>query len=213
MRSPAARSRCCLPHRRAVAAAGQRELAGVAALLADDLRDEAALAARAVGIRDLIEEARDEHLASLDADDGLQAISVYGRRLPCSSLRCPCHGATRPHAAGARSVARGRAAAPPPPHSATSTTSWRGPCTPSTRLSSMSDVADGPETNVSGRRSRRTSSPSTRHRLGHELDDLRRARRRRRGGRARASARGGPPAGPRGEHDRAGLGDREPCSR
>ena len=54
----------------------QRELAGVAALLADGLRDEAALAARAVGIRDLIEEARDEHLASLDADDGLQAISV-----------------------------------------------------------------------------------------------------------------------------------------
>src|SRR5207248_3759116 len=37
--------------------------------------------------------------------------------------------------------------------STTSATSVRGPWTPSTRLSSMSDVADGPEMNVSGRRS------------------------------------------------------------
>jgi hypothetical protein len=54
----------------------QRELAGVASLLADGLRDEAALAARSVGVRDLIEDARDEHLASLEADDGLQALCV-----------------------------------------------------------------------------------------------------------------------------------------
>ncbi len=38
----------------------------------------------------------------------------------------------------------------------------RGPCTPSTRLSSMSDVADGPEMKVTGRRPVRTASPSLR---------------------------------------------------
>src|SRR3954453_2611834 len=38
------------------------------------------------------------------------------------------------------------------------TTRLRGPWTPSTRFSSMSDVADGPETNVSGRRSRPRST-------------------------------------------------------
>jgi hypothetical protein len=44
-------------------------------------------------------------------------------------------------------------------HQATSTTwSTRGPCTPSTRSNSMSDVADGPETNVSGRPVRTASS-------------------------------------------------------
>src|SRR6266542_4327280 len=37
------------------------------------------------------------------------------------------------------------------PSLTTSATSVRGPWTPSTRLSSMSDVADGPEMNVSGR--------------------------------------------------------------
>jgi hypothetical protein len=54
----------------------QRELAGVASLLVDGLRDEAAVAARAAGIRDLIEAARNEHLASLDPDAGLQALSI-----------------------------------------------------------------------------------------------------------------------------------------
>src|SRR5690606_12839524 len=37
-------------------------------------------------------------------------------------------------------------------HRTTSTSSVRGPCTPSTRDSSMSLVADGPDTKVSGRR-------------------------------------------------------------
>src|SRR5262249_30288223 len=47
---------------------------------------------------------------------------------------------------------------------ATRTTRLRGPCTPSTRLSSMSEVADGPEMNVIGRPShpRRTASASGR---------------------------------------------------
>ena len=54
----------------------QRELAGVASLLADGLHDEAALAARSVGIRDLIEDARNEHLATLEPDEGLQALCV-----------------------------------------------------------------------------------------------------------------------------------------
>ena len=52
----------------------------------------------------------------------------------------------------------------------TSTTSVRGPWTPSTRSSSMSEVAEGPEMNVSGRRSR-TASLQARDRLGDELDD------------------------------------------
>ena len=41
---------------------------------------------------------------------------------------------------------------------ATTTTSRRGPCTPSTRLSSMSLVADGPETRTIGRPSRALGS-------------------------------------------------------
>ena len=35
-------------------------------------------------------------------------------------------------------------------HPAMRTSRLRGPCTPSTRVSSMSDVADGPEMSVSG---------------------------------------------------------------
>lgn len=54
----------------------QRELAGVVSLLGDGLPEEAELAARRVGVLDLIEAARDEHLARLDADDGLQALGV-----------------------------------------------------------------------------------------------------------------------------------------
>ena len=45
-------------------------------LLGDGLPEEAELAARRVGVLDLIEAARDEHLARLDADDGLQALGV-----------------------------------------------------------------------------------------------------------------------------------------
>jgi hypothetical protein len=54
----------------------QRELAGVAVLLADGLPDEAELTARRVGVLDLVEAARNEHLARLDAEDGLQALLV-----------------------------------------------------------------------------------------------------------------------------------------
>jgi hypothetical protein len=54
----------------------QRELAGVASLLADGRRDEAALTARSVGLHDRIEDARNEHLARLGPDDGLRALCV-----------------------------------------------------------------------------------------------------------------------------------------
>jgi hypothetical protein len=54
----------------------QRELAGVAVLLADGLPDEAELAARRVGVLELVEAARNEHLARLDAEDGLQTLLV-----------------------------------------------------------------------------------------------------------------------------------------
>ena len=47
----------------------------------------------------------------------------------------------------------------------------RGPCTPSTRLSSMSEVADGPDTNVSGRPSR-DGLLEPRDRLWDDPDDL-----------------------------------------
>ncbi len=43
---------------------------------------------------------------------------------------------------------------------AITTTSWRGPWTPSTRDSSMSEVADGPETKVTGARRSRTAGAS-----------------------------------------------------
>jgi hypothetical protein len=54
----------------------QRELAGVASLIADGRREEAALAARAAGVLELIEDGRNAHLARLDADDGLQALGI-----------------------------------------------------------------------------------------------------------------------------------------
>jgi hypothetical protein len=57
----------------------QRELAGVASLLGDGLPEEAELAARRVGVLELIEAARNEHLAELDADDGLQALAADWR--------------------------------------------------------------------------------------------------------------------------------------
>jgi hypothetical protein len=57
----------------------QRELAGIASLLGDGLPEEAELAARRVGVLELIEAARNEHLAHLDADDGLQALAVDWR--------------------------------------------------------------------------------------------------------------------------------------
>src|SRR5262249_5009391 len=40
------------------------------------------------------------------------------------------------------------------------TTRCRGPCTPSTRFSSMSEVAEGPEIRVTGARRSRTAEPS-----------------------------------------------------
>ena len=49
----------------------------------------------------------------------------------------------------------------------------RGPWTPSTRLSSMSEVADGPETKRDRPPFRAHELAEARHRLRHELDDLR----------------------------------------
>ena len=43
-------------------------------------------------------------------------------------------------------------------YATTKTSSVRGPCTPSTRSSSMSEVADGPDTNVIGRPSAAASA-------------------------------------------------------
>ena len=60
--------------------------------------------------------------------------------------------------------------------------SRRGPWTPSTRSSSMSDVADGPETNVIGRAARAARRQAA-HASGTVRDDLVGARRCRRGGR------------------------------
>ena len=93
----------------------------------------------------------------------------------------------------------------------TRTSSVRGPCTPSTRSSSISDVAEGPDTSVmaarrgrprrGGRRRRARSaticsSPDHAHvQVGHE--------------RQRAAARALAAV----EHDRAGLGDRRARSR
>ena len=92
-------------------------------------------------------------------------------------------------------------------HSTTKITSLRGPCTPSTRSSSMSEVALGPETSVIGRPSAaagasaatasgtdawmRAASTKQMWQVGHE--------------RERAAAAVGAAV----EHDRAGLGDRE----
>ena len=72
----------------------------------------------------------------------------------------------------------------------------------------MSEVADGPETNVMGRRSRMTSSDESRHRLGYELYDLgliddadMEVRNERQGSASLCR--------PRTENDRARLGDRD----
>lgn len=54
----------------------RRELAGVVTLIDEGLSDDAERAARATGVRELIEEARNEHLAGLDADEGLRALLV-----------------------------------------------------------------------------------------------------------------------------------------
>ena len=84
----------------------------------------------------------------------------------------------------------------------------RGPCTPSTRSSSMSDVALGPETNVSGRPSARGAGASAAIASG--------TRRGRRPASTTQTCRSGtsvsarrPLRGAAVEHDRAGLGDRQ----
>ena len=89
----------------------------------------------------------------------------------------------------------------------TSTSSLRGPWTPSTRSSSMSEVADGPETSVIGRPAR-AASASRCDGVGHPGDDV--------AGLDHADVvvgherqRAAPRARPAVEHDRAGLGDRE----
>src|SRR6266702_4371713 len=69
--------------------------------------------------------------------------------------RHPDEQALAPHHGTAVVVPVGMLAADAPAGSPTMTTSRvRGPWTPSTRLSSMSEVAEGPETKVMGRRSR-----------------------------------------------------------
>ena len=55
---------------------GRRELAGVVSLLDEGLRADAESAARAIGLLELVETARDRHLATLDADEGLRALLV-----------------------------------------------------------------------------------------------------------------------------------------
>lgn len=54
-----------------------RELAATVARLLDELplRDRRRVAA-GVGLEDLVEEARDEYLAGLDADDGLAVLTI-----------------------------------------------------------------------------------------------------------------------------------------
>lgn len=52
-------------------------------------------------------------------------------------------------------------------YSTTMTSRVRGPCTPSTRFNSMSDVADGPDTRVIGRCSARTRSRSSSNASGN----------------------------------------------
>ena len=45
-------------------------------LIEEGLRDDAETAARATGVLELVEAARNEHLAGLDADEGLRALIV-----------------------------------------------------------------------------------------------------------------------------------------
>ena len=95
----------------------------------------------------------------------------------------------------------------------TSTSRRRGPCTPSTRSSSMSEVADGPETSVIGRPCARRPRASAATASGTDGDDLRLARRRT-GGRSGTSVSARRPERRAAvEHDRAGLGDRRARSR
>lgn len=57
-------------------ARSRRELAGVVTLIDEGLADDAVAAARATGVLALVEAARNEHLAGLDADEGLRALFV-----------------------------------------------------------------------------------------------------------------------------------------
>lgn len=70
--------------------------------LATDPNEEQA---RSLGILNLVEQARDEHLASLDADDGLAALVVTWEEVvragaivaePARTHRCPRCGARLP---------------------------------------------------------------------------------------------------------------------
>jgi len=57
-------------------ARSRREVEGVVTLIDEGLRDDAETAARANGLLELVEAARNEHLAGLDADEGLRALLV-----------------------------------------------------------------------------------------------------------------------------------------
>jgi hypothetical protein len=54
----------------------RRELAGVVLLIDEGLHADAEATAHAVGLIEVVETARDRHLATLDADDGLRALLV-----------------------------------------------------------------------------------------------------------------------------------------
>ena len=87
----------------------------------------------------------------------------------------------------------------------------RGPCTPSTRSSSMSDVALGPETNVSGRPSA-AAGRERGDRVGHRRVDGSASTRQTWKSGTSVSARR-PLALAAVEHDRARLGDRQRAAR
>ena len=124
-------------------------------------------------------------------DEGGPPHAAVGLARPAAAL--PEHGLPRrrdpalPH--GHRPVHRDARRAGG--HAATTnTSSVRGPCTPSTRSSSISDVADGPDTSVIGRPRRPPRRAPPRRRAPTPPPDPRRSRT---GGRpGRASARGGP---------------------
>ena len=54
----------------------RRELAGIVTLIDEGLHADAETTAREVGLIELVEAARDAHLAGLDADEGLRALLV-----------------------------------------------------------------------------------------------------------------------------------------
>ena len=54
----------------------RRELAGIVTQIDEGLHADAETTARAVGLIELVEAARDAHLAGLDADEGLRALLV-----------------------------------------------------------------------------------------------------------------------------------------